>query len=118
MTPMERMDTVRYSVSTQMNAMMVALPTSFAFLARPEMATAPSMPINTQMVTIMAVCTWSTKASDGSAPVVRFAMKMSGLKAPMKMMAMMPMSRGTNFEMVMTALMRVTSLMPRLTRKA
>ena len=115
---MERMDTVRYSVSTQMNAMMVALPTSFAFLARPEMATAPSMPMNTQMVTIMAVCTWSTKVSDGSAPVVRFAMKMSGLKAPMKMMAMMPMSRGTNFEMVMTALMRVTSLMPRLTRKA
>ena len=50
--------------------------------------------------------------------MVRFAMKMSGLKAPMKMMAMMPMSRGTNFEMVMTALMRVTSLMPRLTRKA
>ncbi len=45
-------------------------------------------------------------------------MKISGLKAPRKMMAMMAMSRGTNFEMVMTALMSVTSLMPRLTRKA
>ncbi len=45
-------------------------------------------------------------------------MKISGLKAPMKMMATMPTRSGTNFEMVMTALMSVTSLMPRLTRKA
>ncbi len=54
---MDRSDTIMYSVSTQTNAVMVALPTSFDLRARPEMATAPSMPMNTQMVTIMADCT-------------------------------------------------------------
>ena len=116
MTPMERMDTVRYSVSTQMNAMMDGLAHVLRLLGAAGDGHR-TLDADAQMVTIMAVCTWSTKASDGS-PVVRFAMKMSGLKAPMKMMAMMPMSRGTNFEMVMTALMRVTSLMPQLARKA
>ena len=54
---MDKSDTIMYSDSTQTKAVMVALPTSLDFLARPEMATAPSMPMNTQMVTIMADCT-------------------------------------------------------------
>ena len=113
-------------VSTHTNAMMVALPTSRSFFARPEMATAPSMPTNTQMVTIMVPLTCSQNGRLGSAPVARFAMKMPVTRMPRtamptsnfcrKMMAVMATKMGTTFEMVMTAFTPVTSLMPRDTR--
>ena len=103
-------------VSTHTKAMMVALPTSRSFFARPEMATAPSMPTNTQMVTIMVPLTCSQNGRLGSAPVARFAMKMPRSNFCRKMMAVMATKMGTTFEMVMTAFTPVTSLMPRDTR--
>ncbi len=99
-----------------MNAMMVALPTSRSFLARPEIATAPSMPTNTQMVIIMVLLTWSKNGRPGSAPCDMFARKMPRSNFCRKMMAVMATKIGTNFEMVITAFTPVASLMPRDTR--
>ena len=103
-------------VSTQQNATMVALPTSRAFLARPEMATAPSMPTNTQMVTIMVLLTWSRNGMPGEAPVERLARKMSRSNFWKNTMAVMATKMGTNLLMVMTAFTPVASFTPRDTR--
>ena len=102
--------------STHTNAIMVALPTSRSFFARPEMATAPSMPTNTQMVTIMVLLTWSKNGIPDSAPCAMLAMKMPRSNFCKKIMATMATKMGANFEMVMTAFTPVASLMPRETR--
>ena len=105
-------------VSTHTNAMTVALPTSCSCFARPEMATAPSMPTNTQMVIIMVPLTCSQNGRAGSAPALKFSTKMAGSNFCRKTMAVMATKMGTILLMVMTAFTPVTSLMPRDTRNA
>ena len=105
-------------VSTQTKAMTVALPTSLSFLARPEMATAPSMPRNTQMVTIMVPLTCSKNVMPSIEPCAMFSMKMFTSNFWKKMMAVSATKMGTNLLMVMIRLTPAASFTPRLTKNA
>ena len=100
-------------VSTQTNAMIVALPTSESLFARPEIATAPSMPTNTQMVIIMEFMTWSKNGIPGSAPFVRFSTNSAGSNFCRKIMATSATKIGTILLMVTTAFTPAASFTPR-----
>ena len=112
MTPMLSSEMMRYSTNTEMKPMTVARPTSRAYFARPEMTTAPSMPVNTHTSAIM-VDTICVPRSGPPASPQKFSMKMAGSNLPSSAMDSTNSESGTSFAMVTMTLMPAASFTPR-----
>ena len=91
----------------------MARPTSLERLARPEITTAPSMPVNAHTVVVVVAMTCLPKLIPPSLPE-KFCIKVS--KARAKIMTTISTRMGIIFAMVETRLTAVDSFVPRSTR--
>ena len=113
--PSDSIEMIRYRTNTAANPSAVERPTSRTYFARPEITTAPSMPVKTHTRAIMVETACSPNPGPAGSPQ-KLSIKISTLNLPRRTMLSTKSPSGTSFANVTIVLMPAASLTPRSTR--